>query len=69
MSDAIPWGISSLFVQVTVVPALTVSVCGVKLKLSMETCAEVTAGGAVSVCADPGGTAAANMIEVAKATS
>src|SRR5215831_8700426 len=35
----------------------------------METCAEVTAGGAVSVCADPGSTAAANMIEVAKATS
>jgi hypothetical protein len=31
-----PCGISSLFVQVTVVPAFTVTAAGVKLKLSIE---------------------------------
>src|SRR6516165_11182789 len=35
--EAMPCGISSLLVQVTVVPAFTVSVCGPKEKLSIDT--------------------------------
>src|ERR1700722_8640446 len=34
------WGMSSLFVQVTVVPAGTVTVCGPKMKLSIFTSVE-----------------------------
>src|SRR5271156_1212469 len=35
-AEAIPCGMSSLLVQVTVVPAFTVNVGGLKVKLSME---------------------------------
>src|ERR1700687_281337 len=35
-----PWGMSSLLVQVTVVPAFTVKVCGVKVKLWIATALE-----------------------------
>jgi len=34
--EAIPCGMSSLLIQVTLVPAFTVSVCGVKVKLWID---------------------------------
>jgi hypothetical protein len=39
-AEAMPWGVSSLLVQVTVVPAFTVKVCGVKVKLWIATALE-----------------------------
>jgi hypothetical protein len=50
LSEAMPCGISSLLFQVTVVPAFTVNVCGVKVKLSIDTVL------AAASCAQPGST-------------
>ena len=48
--EAMPCGMSSLLVQVTVVPAFTVNVAGVKLKLSIEI---VVAGSAARANSTP----------------
>ena len=47
--DTTLWGSSSRFVQVTVVPALTVMAAGMKEKLSMVTAGVATAAWAVGV--------------------
>src|ERR1700728_4009635 len=57
-----PCGMSSLLVQVTVVPAFTVSVCGVKVKLSIDM---APAAGCGAFCAQPGSTTAASIPAVA----
>jgi hypothetical protein len=54
--EAIPCGISSLLVQVTAVPAFTVNVGGLKVKLSIEM---LPAGAAL--CARAGSTIGARM--------
>src|ERR1700744_3834824 len=52
-----PCGMSSLLVQVTVVPAFTVKFAGVKVKLSID-----TASAGAAFCADVGMTTAANAV-------
>src|SRR5438045_940271 len=49
--DTTLWGSSSLFVQVTVVPALTWMAAGMNEKLSMVTAEVATAGWAAGVAA------------------
>jgi Na+-transporting methylmalonyl-CoA/oxaloacetate decarboxylase beta subunit len=46
------WGMSSLFVQVTVAPTATVSVCGSKTKLSIFTAAFAAVGWSFAVTLD-----------------
>src|SRR5580693_7559389 len=57
-----PCGMSSLLVQVTVVPAFTVKVCGPKVKLSIDT---VSALACDAFCAQPGSATAASIVAVA----